>query len=56
MPRSVVATAITYYKRFYLNNSVMDFHPKHFLVTCVYLACKVDEFNVSMTQFVENVK
>ena len=25
-------------------------------VTCVYLACKVEEFNVSMDQFVGNLK
>ena len=34
----------------------MDHHPKDVLITCVYLACKVDEFNVSMAQFVANVK
>ncbi|CAG2170003.1 unnamed protein product [Oppiella nova] len=56
MPKSVVGTAFQYFKRFYLNNSVMDFHPKHIIVTCVYLAAKVEEFNVSMQQFVANVK
>jgi cyclin H len=25
-------------------------------VTCVYLACKVDEFNVSITQFICNIR
>lgn len=25
-------------------------------VTCVYLACKVEEFNVSIQQFVANIK
>lgn len=25
-------------------------------VTCVYLACKVEEFNVSISQFVSNIK
>ncbi|RWS30286.1 OTU domain-containing protein 7B-like protein [Leptotrombidium deliense] len=34
----------------------MDFHPKHMLVTCVYLACKVEEFNVSISDFVKNVR
>ena len=34
----------------------MDHHPKHIMVTCVYLACKVEEFNVSMQQFVMNIK
>jgi len=41
MPRPTVATALHYFKRFYLGNSVMDYHPKEILVTCVYLACKV---------------
>lgn len=27
-----------------------------FRVTCIYLACKVEEFNVSITQFVTNIK
>ncbi|KAF4517393.1 hypothetical protein B566_EDAN007645 [Ephemera danica] len=56
MPRSVIGTAFHYFKRFYLLNSVMDYHPKEILVTCVYLACKVDEFNVSISQFVKNIK
>lgn len=34
----------------------MNYHPKHVLVTCVYLASKVEEFNVSMAQFVANIK
>ena len=34
----------------------MDFHPKEILVTAVYLACKVEEFNVSMQQFIANVQ
>lgn len=34
----------------------MDYHPKHIMVTCVYLACKVEEFNVTMQQFVMNVR
>jgi len=56
MPRYVVGTALHYLKRFYLQNSVMDYPPKEILVTCVYLACKVEEFNVSMDQFVGNLK
>ena len=41
MPKPTTATALHYFKRFYLGNSVMDYHPKEILVTCVYLACKV---------------
>ena len=33
MPNYVKGTAFHYFRRFYLNNSVMDFHPKEILVT-----------------------
>lgn len=56
MPKGVVGTAFHYFKRFYLYNSSMDYHPKEILATCVYLACKVEEFNVSIGQFVANIK
>ncbi|KAM9360304.1 cyclin-H isoform 1-T1 [Symphorus nematophorus] len=55
MPKSVVGTAIMYFRRFYLNNSVMEYHPRIIMLTCAYLSCKVDEFNVSSTQFVGNL-
>ena len=55
MPKAVIGTTFAYFKRFYLNNSVMDFHPKEILVTAAYLACKVEEFNVSIEQFIANV-
>jgi hypothetical protein len=38
----VAATSFQYFKRFYLNNSIMDYHPKEILATCVYLASKVE--------------
>ncbi|NXV35963.1 CCNH protein, partial [Rissa tridactyla] len=56
MPRSVVGTACVYFKRFYLNNSVMEYHPRIIMLTCAFLACKVDEFNVSSAQFVGNLR
>lgn len=56
MARSVIATAFIYMKRFYLHESCMEYHPRNIGVTCAYLACKVDEFNVSIDQFIKNVK
>lgn len=56
MPKCVVGTAFHYFKRFYVYNSPMDYHPKEILATCVYLSCKVEEFNVSIGQFVANIK
>jgi len=55
MPRGVIGTSFHYFKRFYLRNSIMDYHPKEILVTAIYLACKVEEFNVSIGKFVENI-
>ncbi|XP_071826034.1 cyclin-H-like [Apostichopus japonicus] len=55
MPVPVMGTACTYFKRFYMNNTVMDHHPKHIMLICVYLACKIEEFNVSISQFCDNL-
>uniref|UniRef100_A0A672FGQ3 Cyclin-H n=1 Tax=Salarias fasciatus TaxID=181472 RepID=A0A672FGQ3_SALFA len=55
MPKSVVGTAAMYFRRFYLNNSIMEYHPRIIMLTCAYLSCKVDEFNVSSLQFVGNL-
>lgn len=56
MLKSVIGTAFQYFKRFYLTNSCMEYLPKNIAVTCFYLACKVDEFNVNINQFVSNLK
>jgi len=56
MPKYVVGTTMAYMKRFYLENSVMDYHPRDVMLTALYLACKVEEFNVSIAQFVGNLK
>lgn len=56
MPRYVVGTTMAYMKRFYIENSVMDYHPRDVMLTSLYLACKVEEFNVSIAQFVGNLK
>ncbi|CAG07899.1 unnamed protein product, partial [Tetraodon nigroviridis] len=46
MPKSVVGTAVMYFRRFYPDNSIMEYHP---------IGHHVDEFNVSSTQFVGNL-
>ncbi|OWF49969.1 cyclin-H-like [Mizuhopecten yessoensis] len=56
MPKCVLGTSICYFKRFYASTSAMDYYPKDIMLTCVYLACKVEEFNVSIGQFVGNLK
>lgn len=56
MPKFVIGTAFHYFKRFYLYNSAMDYHPKEILATCVFLSSKVEEFILSIGQFVSNIK
>ncbi|KAI6240694.1 Cyclin domain-containing protein [Aphelenchoides fujianensis] len=52
---SVRWIAFAYFKRFYLRYSPMEFSPKVIIQACYYLATKIDEFNVSITDFVENL-
>lgn len=56
MRKTVTATAFIYMKRFYLQQSCMEYHPRNIGVTCAYLACKTDEFHVSIDEFIKNVK
>lgn len=55
-PKCILGTSLSFFKRFWVNNSVMDYHPKDIMLTCVYLACKVEEFYVPIGQFVSNLK
>ncbi|XP_064406117.1 cyclin-H-like isoform X2 [Halichondria panicea] len=52
LPKTALVTAVTYYKRLYTQCSVMEFHPKDMFLCCVFLAFKVDEYNLSLEQFV----
>ncbi|KAF3454505.1 hypothetical protein FNV43_RR04953 [Rhamnella rubrinervis] len=46
-PHKIQATALIYFKRFYLLWSVMQHHPKNIMLTCIYAACKIEENHVS---------
>ncbi|CAL4170125.1 unnamed protein product, partial [Meganyctiphanes norvegica] len=37
-------------------NAIMEINPKTFFVTCVYLACKIEEFYVTINDFVHNLR
>lgn len=51
MPTQVKATAMAFFKRFYLVNSVMEFRPKNVLYTIVFLAAKLENYFVSIESF-----
>ncbi|CAJ0581607.1 unnamed protein product, partial [Mesorhabditis spiculigera] len=45
----VVAAAFAYFKRFYARRSFKDIDPFVLAPTCIYLACKVEEFGMMST-------
>uniref|UniRef100_A0A453HBH4 Cyclin-H1-1 n=2 Tax=Aegilops tauschii subsp. strangulata TaxID=200361 RepID=A0A453HBH4_AEGTS len=55
-PHKIQATAIIYFKRFYLQWSVMEHHPKHIMLTCVYASCKVEENHVSAEELGKGIQ
>ncbi|CAN6470062.1 unnamed protein product [Victoria cruziana] len=55
-PHKIQATAIIYFKRFYLQWSVMEHDPKHIMLTCIYVSCKVEEFHVSAEELGKGIQ
>ncbi|GAA6061324.1 hypothetical protein JCM10212_003214 [Sporobolomyces blumeae] len=55
-PEMVQATSMSYFKRFYLANTCMDYHPKNVMLTCVFLATKTENFPISIDTFSARVK
>ncbi|XP_024544833.1 cyclin-H1-1 isoform X1 [Selaginella moellendorffii] len=55
-PNKIQATAVLYFKRFYLSWSVMEHDPKHIMLTCIYISCKVEEFHVSAEELGKGIQ
>ncbi|KAF8642247.1 hypothetical protein AX16_009522 [Volvariella volvacea WC 439] len=55
-PEEVQATAITYLKRFYLKNTVMDWHPKNVMLTALFLATKTTNNPISLEVYTKRIK
>ncbi|KAL6570480.1 hypothetical protein OROGR_000030 [Orobanche gracilis] len=55
-PRKIQATALIYFKRFYLQWSVMEHHPKNIMLTCIYAACKAEENYVSAEELGKGIE
>ncbi|KAF5377673.1 hypothetical protein D9615_005275 [Tricholomella constricta] len=54
-PEEVEATAITYLKRFYLKNTVMDWHPKNVMLTALFLATKTTNNPISLEAYTTHI-
>ncbi|KAJ6627126.1 cyclin-like protein [Mycena sp. CBHHK59/15] len=54
-PEEVEATAVSYLKRFYLKNTVMDWHPKNVMLTALFLATKTTNNPISLEAYTDNI-
>nr|GAT47863.1 predicted protein [Mycena chlorophos] len=54
-PEDVEATAVSYLKRFYLKNTVMDWHPKNVMLTALFLAAKTTNNPISLEAYTSNI-
>ncbi|KAF9532073.1 cyclin-like protein [Crepidotus variabilis] len=54
-PEEVEATAVTYLKRFYLKNTVMDWHPKNVMLTALFLATKTTNNPISLEIYTTHI-
>ncbi|PIA44557.1 hypothetical protein AQUCO_01700271v1 [Aquilegia coerulea] len=55
-PQKIQGTAIIYFKRFYLQWSVMEHHPKNIMLTCIYASCKIEENHVSAEELGKGIQ
>lgn len=55
-PSAVTATAATYFRRFYLSNSPMTYHPKDIFPTAIFLATKTENHQISLSSFVAKIR
>ncbi|AET40972.1 TFIIH complex kinase subunit CCL1 Ecym_7122 [Eremothecium cymbalariae DBVPG len=56
LPTEVTATAISFFRKFFLTNSVMDIHPKNILLTTIFLACKSENYFIGIESFAQKTK
>jgi len=54
-PEEVEATAVTYLKRFYLKNTVMDWHPKNVMLTALFLATKTTNNPITLEAYTSRI-
>ncbi|QLG73335.1 hypothetical protein HG535_0E04190 [Zygotorulaspora mrakii] len=56
LPTEVVGTSITFFRRFYLENSVLQMHPKLIVLTTIFLACKSENYFIGIDSFSQKTK
>lgn len=56
LPTEVTATAISFFRKFFLVNSAMEIHPKEILLTALFLACKSENYFIGVESFAKKSK
>ncbi|KAF2404684.1 cyclin-like protein [Trichodelitschia bisporula] len=56
LPVSVVGTAVQFFKRFYLSNSPMTYHPLQILPATLFLATKTESRHMALKDFAERLR
>ncbi|CCD22296.1 TFIIH complex kinase subunit CCL1 NDAI_0A01380 [Naumovozyma dairenensis CBS 421] len=56
LPTEIIATSISFFRKFFLENSVMQFDPKNLVHTTVFLACKAENYFISVDSFAKKAK
>ncbi|ODV85620.1 hypothetical protein CANARDRAFT_182603, partial [[Candida] arabinofermentans NRRL YB-2248] len=55
LPSQARSTAIIYLYKFYIIHSVMEYHPQHIMLTCLYLSTKVENNFIKISDFVKPI-
>ncbi|GCF00906.1 hypothetical protein ZYGM_002409 [Zygosaccharomyces mellis] len=56
LPTEIIATAITFFRRFFLENSVLEIEPKAVVFTTIFLACKSENYFIGIDSFAAKTK
>lgn len=56
LPTEIIATAITFFRRFFLENSVLEIEPKAIVFTTIFLACKSENYFIGIDSFASKTK
>lgn len=56
LPTEIVATSITFFRRFFLENSILQSDPKEMVYTSIFLACKSENYFIGIDSFSAKTK
>ncbi|SCU97586.1 LADA_0H07052g1_1 [Lachancea dasiensis] len=56
LPTEVAATAVSFFRKFFLSNSVMEFPPKEVFHTTLFFACKSENYFMGVESFAKKAK